>query len=83
MKTTGGLLLLLLCAVSLAGCIHATGPCYGVGCHAFTTPSGGHSQNAGSQAAPARSAQAAATQPKSSAAKKSHGIHALLKKVKL
>lgn len=37
MKTaTGSLLFLLLSAVSLGGCIHSTGPCYGVGCHAFT-----------------------------------------------
>jgi hypothetical protein len=36
MKTaTGGLLLALLSVVSLGGCIHSTGPCYGVGCHAF------------------------------------------------
>ena len=89
MKITGGLLLLL--AVSLAGCIHATGPCYGVGCHAFTTPSSARTQNAGSQntqspTAPqqnAQTAQAGAAQPNASGAKKSHGIHALLKKIKL
>jgi len=80
MKTTGGLLIVLLCAVSLAGCIRATGPCYGVGCHAFTTPSGSQAQNA---AAPAQNAQATASRPKSKAAQKSHGLHALLKKIKL
>jgi hypothetical protein len=37
MKTAaGGLLLVLLSVVSLSGCMHSTGPCYGVGCHAFT-----------------------------------------------
>ncbi|MGH9715918.1 MAG: hypothetical protein ACRD4R_04200 [Candidatus Acidiferrales bacterium] len=82
MKTTGGLLL-LLCAGSLAGCIHATGPCYGVGCHAFTTPSARQSQAAQSQTAPAKKSQTVADQPNAPDAKKSHGMHALLKKVKL
>lgn len=37
MKTaTGGFLLVLLSFVGLGGCVHSTGPCYGVGCHAFT-----------------------------------------------
>jgi hypothetical protein len=81
MKMTGGLLIVMLCAVSLAGCIRATGPCYGVGCHAFTTPSGSQAQNA--PAPPARNAQATASQPKAPASKKRHGIRALLKKVKL
>jgi hypothetical protein len=84
MKITGGLLLLL--AVSLVGCIHATGPCYGVGCHAFTTPSAGQSQGAQSQAAPQQSShgsQAADAQSNAPAGKKSHGIHGLLKKIKL
>ncbi|HVB86923.1 MAG TPA: hypothetical protein VNK23_09715 [Candidatus Dormibacteraeota bacterium] len=79
MKLTGGLLLLF--ALSLAGCIHATGPCYGVGCHAFTTPSG-----AKSQASPNQTSQTSQTSPgpaSASGAKKSHGIHSLLKKVKL
>lgn len=83
MKTTGGLLIVLLCAVSLAGCIRATGPCYGVGCHAFTTPSGSRARKATAPTPPARNAQAAANQKKSKAGKKSHGLHALLKKIKL
>ncbi len=33
---TGSLLLVLLCVVGVGGCMHSTGPCYGVGCHAFT-----------------------------------------------
>jgi hypothetical protein len=73
MKLTGGLLLVLLFAVSLAGCIHETGPCYGVGCRAFTSPPA-------SQPTPA---QAAATQPGSKSAKKSHRFSKMLKKVKL
>jgi len=89
MKITGGLLLLI--AASLAGCIHATGPCYGVGCHAFTTPSGGQSHRAQSQGAHVQSApeqanqasQAAAGKPNAPAAQKSHGMLALLKKIKL
>jgi len=45
MKTaTRGFLLALLSVVSLGGCIHSTGPCYGVGCHAFTGGSGAQSQ---------------------------------------
>lgn len=41
MKTAAaGFLLVLLSVVSLAGCFHSTGPCYGVGCHAFTGGSG-------------------------------------------
>lgn len=84
MKRTGGFALAVLSVVSLAGCLHfrSTGPCYGVGCRAFTTPSGASSQNASSQSAAEQSAQAA-NQPNSPAAKRSHGIHALLKKAKL
>jgi hypothetical protein len=84
MKITGGLLLIL--AVSLAGCIRATGPCYGMGCHAFTTPSRGQAPTAASQSAPERTNQTSQTMAGSantSDAKKSHGIHALLKKVRL
>jgi hypothetical protein len=37
MKTaTGGFVLVLLSVVAFGGCLHSTGPCYGVGCHAFT-----------------------------------------------
>jgi len=47
MKTAAaGFLLVLLSVVSLAGCFHSTGPCYGVGCHAFMGGSGAQSQPA-------------------------------------
>jgi hypothetical protein len=88
MRITGGLLLLI--AVSLGGCIHATGPCYGVGCHAFTAPSGAGSQQSAAQkpdslTAPekTRSSTQAAAQTNASAAQKSHGMLALLKKIRL
>jgi hypothetical protein len=83
MKMTRGLLIVMLCAVSLAGCIRATGPCYGVGCHAFTTPSGSQAQSAAAPAPPAQNSQAASSRRKSKAPQKRHGLHALLKKVKL
>lgn len=48
---TGGFLLLLLSVVTLGGCIHSTGPCYGVGCHAFTgaQPQPAAQQNSGNK----------------------------------
>jgi hypothetical protein len=38
-KKLEGILILSLCAISLSGCIYLrqTGPCYGVGCPAFTS----------------------------------------------
>jgi hypothetical protein len=45
MKTAiGSFLFVLLSVVSLGGCIRSTGPCYGVGCHAFLGGSGGQSK---------------------------------------
>jgi hypothetical protein len=87
-KTTGGLLLLLLSALTLSGCLvlRSEGPCYGVGCRAFTTPqASGQAQSAASPNAPAQNAQSAAGQNPSAApsSKKPHGFHALLKKIKL
>jgi len=84
MKTAGCFLLLV--AVSLAGCVHATGPCYGVGCHAFTTPSGARPRNAQSQSARERAShnsQTAAEQRNAPPAQRSHGMFALLKEIKL
>ncbi|MGH9740658.1 MAG: hypothetical protein ACRD4X_19025 [Candidatus Acidiferrales bacterium] len=80
-----GLLLVILSAVSLAGCLHfrGAGPCYGVGCPAFATPPASASQSASSQPASAQNTETAANQPNSSAAKHPHGLHALLKKAKL
>jgi hypothetical protein len=43
---SGGFLLVLLSVVILGGCIHSTGPCYGVGCHAFMGGSAAQSQAA-------------------------------------
>lgn len=86
MRLTVGLLLVLLSAVSLGGCLRfrsAAGPCYGVGCPALTAPSGSSARNTSLQSASAQAEDTTANQANSSADKKSHGIHALLKKVKL
>ena len=74
MRRTGGLALVLFLAVSLTGCLHFlhfrnTGPCYGVGCPAFADAPRAGSE---AQSAPARKTQAAANQPKPSAAKAAH-----------
>jgi hypothetical protein len=71
MKLSGGIfLLLLLSAVSLGGCMafHGAGPCYGVGCGAFSAPSG---------SAPA------AAQSNADTGKKPRRARKLLKKIKL
>ncbi len=80
-----GLLLVMLSAVSLAGCLQfrGPGPCYGVGCSGFTHPPAQTSQTASSQSARAQNTETAANQPSSPTGKHSHGLHALLKKVKL
>lgn len=85
MKLYGGLLLVMLSSVSLAGCLQfrGAGPCYGVGCAGFTQPPASAPQNSSSQPAAARGSETAANQPDSPAAKQSHGLHALLKKAKL
>ncbi len=44
MKIGVGFSLVLFLAVCLGGCVHATGPCYGVGCHAFAPSPGGQSR---------------------------------------
>lgn len=85
MKLYGGLLLVMLSSVSLAGCLQfrGAGPCYGAGCAGFTQPPASAPQNSSSQPAAARGTETAANQPDSPAAKRSHGLHALLKKAKL
>lgn len=70
MKLSAGFLLVLLSAVSLSGCLqfHGAGPCYGVGCGAFSAHSG---------SAPA------ATQSNPDSGKKPRHAHKFLKKIKL
>lgn len=80
MKTTGVLVVVLLCAATLAGCFRATGPCYGVGCRAFAPGSGSRTQNA---AAPKQKEKAASARAGAKGGQKSHGVYALLKKIKL
>ncbi len=57
MRIAGGFFFVLFLAAGLGGCMHDTGPCYGVGCRAFA-PSSAQSQatsgqsNAGSATKP-------------------------------
>lgn len=86
MKITGGLLILFLTVLILGGCaeLRGVGPCYGVGCPVFSTTRApaGQPQSASSQPTSAQNAPTAANQQKS-AAKKGHGLHSLLHKLKL
>jgi hypothetical protein len=86
---TGAFLIALLSLLMFSGCmvLRPSGPCYGVGCHAFTVPQGSQAQNV----APANSTQAQDRQAPNTEAQNTepaasqhpHGLKALLQKVKL
>lgn len=88
---TASVVLALLSLLALSGCmvLRTGGPCYGVGCHAFTAPQGSQSasvapaNNTASQNAPAANTEAQNAQPAASTPQKAHGVKALLQKVKL
>jgi hypothetical protein len=84
-KKIGGVVIVLLSTLSLPACtlMRSVGPCYGYGCHGSSAPQSGQTQNASSQTAPVQNAQSAVSQSNKPAAKKPHGFHGLLKKVKL
>lgn len=90
-KRNGGLVLPLLSLLALSGCmvLRTSGPCYGVGCHAFTAPQGSQAQsvapsnNTQAQNTPAANTEAQNAQPAASTPQKAHGVKALLQKVKL
>jgi hypothetical protein len=81
MKISVGLLLVLLSAISLAGCLEIRrniGPCYGLGCPAFASSR----KPTASNSTPAGDGQASTNHPNSPDAKQGHGLHAMLRKIK-